>query len=503
MHASGWQIITNMLSALFQPDLAPELIRIGISSSLETLGYALISMSFALFFGSLLAILSSGVIWSNKLVITAANTFNAFLRAIHELVWAWLFVAAIGLSPIAGVLALAIPYTGFIAKFFADYLQEVPSEPIKALQTAGANRWQCLLYGYIPYALPNMLSYTMYRLECAVLSSSVLSFIGLGGIGFQIQMSLNDLKYNEVATLLFFLILMVFIINWWASIIRKQIHLHEAKSKVFRNSAIGILVLMIWAWITISLKFPNAVGDLINTDNLRYMTQFLQNMAGVGETVPAYLNGEKWLSALRLSFDTIVMSIIAAGLAAIAMIFFIIPAAENVANGQLMLRQRWYYKPLYFISRSLFLVARSIPELMWAMIILYIFKPGILPGALALAIHNFGVLGKLCAEAIEDTNPRPIRNMAINGANQGQMMLYGILPSTMPQILGYILYRYANVVRSTLIVGFVGAGGLGLQFKLAMSYFKYSEITLYLICYVIMVLVTDLFGKAAKRFIKG
>ena len=144
-----------------------------------------------------------------------------FLRAIHELIWALIFVATFGLSPLSAVLALAIPYGGILGRIFADMLNDVPDEPIQALRSSGASKLQCLLYGYFPIVRANIISYTMYRFECAIRSSAIMSFVGLGGLGFQIQLSLNDLKYDEVWTFIFFLIGIVVLVDIWSSQLRK------------------------------------------------------------------------------------------------------------------------------------------------------------------------------------------------------------------------------------------------------------------------------------------
>ena len=99
-------------------------------------------------------------------------------------------------------------------------------------------------------------------------------------------------------------------------------------------------------------------------------------------------------------------------------------------------------------------------------------------------------------------NDKPIQNMSLNGAGELQILFYGILPDVLPKYINYILYRLENIIRATLIVGFVGASGLGLQFKLAMGHFKYSEILLYLICYLILVYITDILSTMAKNFIR-
>jgi phosphonate transport system permease protein len=136
------------------------------------------------------------------------------------------------------------------------------------------------------------------------------------------------------------------------------------------------------------------------------------------------------------------------------------------------------------------------------MIIVFIFKPGILAGALALALHNFGILGKLCTEVVEDLDLRPVRNLASSGASSGQLLFYGVLPAVMPKFITYILYRWEVIIRTTIVVGFVGAGGLGQQFKLSMSWFHYTDVTLILICYLLLVGFVDLFTESCRRLLK-
>ena len=111
----------------------------------------------------------------------------------------------------------------------------------------------------------------------------------------------------------------------------------------------------------------------------------------------------------------------------------------------------------------------------------------------------FGLMGLYF---FRDKNEKPIQNLALNGGSKLQLMFYGIFPDILPKYINYILYRLENIIRSTLIVGFVGASGLGFQFKLAMSYFKYSDILLYLIFYLILVYITDILSSLAKKWIK-
>lgn len=264
-----------------------------------------------------------------------------------------------------------------------------------------------------------------------------------------------------------------------------------------------LIILIIISWTDIIMSERGNLFDIFTTRNFEYLSGFINNLLGKNTEYPAFLDTQKWVSAIRLSWDTFVMSILAIGFATLGMVIFVFPTARNVVNGSLTLKTYWYYKPLYYIGRLFFIISRSVPELLWAMILVYIFKPGILPGALALALHNFGILGKLVGEVIEDIDSRPINNLALNGASQGQIVLYSVIPDIMPKVINYILYRFENIIRASLIVGFVGAGGLGQQFRMAMSFFRYTDITLYLICYLILVYIADIISALAKQFIRG
>ena len=219
------------------------------------------------------------------------------------------------------------------------------------------------------------------------------------------------------------------------------------------------------------------------------------------------INRRTWIiinakNALKLTYDTLHMSILATFFSVVSMIAVVIPAARNAADGTLTLSKRWYSRGLFLIIRSLYIFSRAVPELIWAMIVIFIFKPGIFPGAIALFLHNFGILGKLCTEVVEDLDLRPIRNLSSSGANTGQLLIYGVVPMVIPKFITFILYRWEGIIRTTIVVGVVGAGGLGQQFKLSMSWFKYTEITQLLVCYLLLVVMADLLCSGVRRMIR-
>ena len=497
IHAGGIPILKSMLKSMVHPDISGPILLKALDAAWLTLSYALISISLAIVLGFILGILAAGVIFKNKLVMKIARGILGFLRAIHELVWAWIFVAAIGLNPLGAVIALAIPYAGALGKVYADLLMEVNLKPVEAAKLSGASNMQALFYVYFPLAFKEMLSYTLYRLECAVRSSSVLSFVGLGGLGFQIQLALQDMNFTRVWIYIYFLIALVLIISTWNNSLRKT---SSDKNRV-KITAIILLVLIILSYISLFRNNNTNLNELFSDKNKEYFTNFMNGLLGRGEELPAFKDPSKRKEALKLSFDTLILSIIAMGVASILMFIFVIFSARNVRNESLI-SNNIFGKIMFYVARFLFLVTRAIPELMWAMILVFIFKPGLPAGALALGLHNFGVLAKLCSEVIEEMDPRPIKNLSLNGASTSQALLYGIFPETSIKFINYILYRWEVTIRTTIVVGFVGAGGLGMAFKLAMSFFKYSEITLYMLCYLILVYLADFISKKCKDYIR-
>lgn len=227
VHPGGGSAVGSIVKALASLELSPEFLRITASAAWTTLRFAVAGVTLALAIGLPLGVVASGVLTRSggrkTASIVVARFVLALLRSIHELVWAWLFVVAIGLSPMAVILALALPYAGILGRVFADVLMDVPEEPLRALRSAGASEVKLLVYGRLTIALPDMLGYGFYRFECAIRSAAIFSFVGIQGLGYQIQLSLDDLLWNEVWTLLIALAALVLLVDVWSSQVRRRL----------------------------------------------------------------------------------------------------------------------------------------------------------------------------------------------------------------------------------------------------------------------------------------
>ena len=218
-------------------------------------------------------------------------------------------------------------------------------------------------------------------------------------------------------------------------------------------------------------------------------------------------NQQTWINAkdfiflaIRLSVNTLWMSILAILIASFAVVLTFMPASRSVAIDASQGRSNWPSLLLFAFIRGVFLFSRSVPELVWAMLILFVFSPGIIVAAVALAIHNYGVLGRLSSEVVENMDQRPIRS--IRSAGAGQVLIYGIIPQVMPQFVTYVLYRWEVIIRTTIVVGFVAAGGLGMHFRLNMSYQHFDDVGMLICCYLILVLFVDVLAAAFRRMLR-
>ena len=225
-HPGGASSAAQIFSSILTPDLSPEFLKLALAASWKTISFAVAGITLAVVLGLPLGIVASGVLARSKMgrvvSVTGVRFVLGLLRSVHELVWAWLFVVAVGLSPIAGIFALAIPYAGILGRIYSDMIKDVPEEPLRALRATGASELKVLIYGRLPMILPDMLGYSFYRFECGIRSAAILSFIGIAGLGYQIQLSLDELLYSQVWTLLFLLVGIISLVDLWSTLVRRS-----------------------------------------------------------------------------------------------------------------------------------------------------------------------------------------------------------------------------------------------------------------------------------------
>jgi phosphonate transport system permease protein len=150
------------------------------------------------------------------------QVFNA-ARGINEIIFALIFVAAVGLGPFAGVLALSVHGAGMLGKFFAEAIEEADAGPVEALRATGARPLQVIVFAVLPQALPAWIAATLYRLEVNLRAATILGMVGAGGIGFELYSSLKLFQYEDTATCVIVILVMVMTADYVSSRLRARI----------------------------------------------------------------------------------------------------------------------------------------------------------------------------------------------------------------------------------------------------------------------------------------
>jgi phosphonate transport system permease protein len=153
----------------------------------------------------------------------------------------------------------------------------------------------------------------------------------------------------------------------------------------------------------------------------------------------------------------------------------------------------------YYGARGIIGFTRAVPDLVWALLFVTAVGLGPFPGGLALGVHSIGMLGRLFAETIEQMDMAPIHALELTGARRIQVFTHGIIPTILPTLLGISLFRLDENIRSSLVLGFVGAGGIGFELLTAMNLFQYQEVSLLLIIIFVIVLGAERLSTALRE----
>ncbi|HZB34029.1 MAG TPA: phosphonate ABC transporter, permease protein PhnE [Streptosporangiaceae bacterium] len=219
---AGREGAIQMVDGLVPPDLSPELLRrLGVTA-LETIQISVASLILGAVLGLPLAVLIAGNVEAPRWLAAAARMAATTLRSVHELLWALIFVATVGLGATAGVYAIGVHSAGVIAKLCSEQLEAVDPAPVEAMRLTGGTRVACALLGVVPQARANVVSQLLYQWECNIRSSVVVGFVGAGGIGEALGIALRLFRYQELATLICAVLVMVAAVDQISRLVRAR-----------------------------------------------------------------------------------------------------------------------------------------------------------------------------------------------------------------------------------------------------------------------------------------
>jgi phosphonate transport system permease protein len=405
-----WQEMGRLWLGLLTPDFfATDQL---LESLLNTLAFALLGVALANVLGFGLALL-----FHYRIVRMGC----AFVRSIHELFWALIFLQIFGLHPVTGVLAITIPFAGIVAKVYAEILEETDPAPLLVLP-AGSSVVSSFFYARIPEAWAHFKTYSLYRLECGLRSSAILGFIGLPTLGFHLESAFRQGHYSEVSALLILFYVMIATIRWW---------MHSRLIPLYLLGAFFVL-----PGGDVQIYFENVVR-FFTEDIVPHPIRVTEGGDGAMlvdliDWAWALIVHQAWPGIINTLLVTMI-ALVGAGI--LTLIFF--PLISSKFFG------RWGRG-----SGHVFLVvARSTPEYIIAYIGLQILGPSMIPAIIALSLHNGAIIGHLIGRYTEQLSLRPDSPKGLN------LYAYDILPRVYPQFLAFLFYRWEVILRETAILG--------------------------------------------------
>ena len=507
--SSARETLFEFLCGFWPPAHSREFLSLMLRPLVETVAIAFLGISLAIALALPLSILATDAKTlsplaerrgaARRFAYAAARLVLNLMRSIPELIWAMIFVRLIGLGPAAGVLAIGIGYAGVLGKVFAEIFESLPQSPAEGLASAGASPLKVFAFGVLPAAMPLLGSYTLYRFDCAIRASAILGLVGAGGLGLQLELSLKMFAYDEVATQVIALFLLVAAADQASRWIRRGLQ----QSKGLLRSSLPVRAGAAAAWIACCaaagafLRFP--IFELFSLDAAKNIGSFAASMFPPDLSLP-FLRS-LWPAVL----ETLSISILGTAIAVVLGFAFACAAAarihlEGETAGRAGLRvERLLVHGISLLARAIQNLSRTLPELLWALMFIFVVGLGPFAGALALGLHTAGVLGRLYSEALEEVPPGPMLALRAAGASSSAAATFAVVPQAFPQLVAYTLYRWEVNIRASAILGVVGAGGLGKALLISLSLFQHHR-TLTLIAVVVAIVASvDFFSGWLRR----
>lgn len=453
----------------------------------------------ATLFSTILAIPVSFLAARNIMARFSGGTFIYYtvrgilniVRAIDTIVWGLIIIVWVGLGPFAGVIALTIHGVAALGKLFSEEIEHIDPGPVEALTATGANLIQTIRYAVIPQIVPSFLAYSLLRWDINMRSATVIGLVAGGGIGFFVVETIRQGGYQQYATALWAVVIVIILVDyisskWREAILSDQPQKEESNSRKTRDTLrlafyiILALVAFIYCWNLTEISIRSLLHPGKNFGQL--ILDFLKI-----DLTPKVLQ-----TVIQQMIVTIFQAMLATTLGALIALPMSFLAAKNLTGRNRL--SVW----LYYLTRGILNILRSIEAILY--VVIFVFWVGIGPfaGMLALAVTSFALIGKLFSEAIENIEEGPIEAVTATGANRLQMISYAVLPQIVPPFISYLIYQWDINIRIATIIGFAGGGGIGLTLTTFFGSLQYHKAGTVVAIIVIVVALMD-FASAKLR----
>ncbi|HTP01118.1 MAG TPA: phosphonate ABC transporter, permease protein PhnE [Anaerolineales bacterium] len=487
--ASSWQVALGLAAAGSRPETFVA------GSLIETIAMGLMATIFSTIIAVPVSFMAAHNIMSRvpggSVIYYVTRTFLNIVRAVDTIVWGLIVIVWVGLGTFAGVIALTIHSVAALGKLFSEEIEHIDPGPVEAVTSTGATLVQNIRFAIIPQVIPSFLSYALLRWDINMRSATVIGFVAGGGIGFFVVETVRLGAYQQYATALWAVAVVIIVVDWLSAKWRESLMKDEPPPEEGRRWTTGRIIrtaffvvlglvafLYCWSVAEISIRSMFHPGK----NFLRLLTDF----------VTIDLSQKVLRTVIEQMLVTIFQALLATTIGAIFAFPFSFLAAKNLTGRSRL--SGW----IYYTARSILNILRSIEALLYVVIFIVWVGIGPFAGMLALAITSFALIGKLFSEAIENIETGPIEAVTATGANRLQMIVFAILPQIVPPFVSYLIYQWDINVRMATIIGFAGGGGIGLTLTTFFGSLQYHKAGTVVLFIVIVVAIMD-FASAKLR----
>lgn len=515
-----------------------------LQGTLTTLSIVLLATLLAVLLSIPCALLAARSTCRSAALRTSSRVFIVIMRAIPELILALFFlrVYGFGAGAIAGILALGLHSVGMLGKMYADAIEDHDDGPRQAQETAGAKRVQQIFGSVLPGIMPAIIAHALHRFDINLRASVLLGWVGVAGLGADLRAAQSVGNYPRLLALGLIVLLLCILVEIISGRLRMKL-LGRAEpsrfgvlwawqklrgrwsgerlesrpvlgsrtippwdgARIARFSYIGLTLALILASIiyiewSALLAFAASwtEADVSSWEVLTgefHISAFFAGFADLPE------EGQRWFPPQDGDIrSTIVAQILVTIQIALAATF--LGALLALPVGALAARNVAPRPGVAQFFRMIIVVTRGIPELILALLLIIIMGLGAVAGTLALALGAMGLLSKLVADSIEETDVRVQDALVTGGAGRAQVFFAATMRQSAPAVVSHVLYQLDVNFRSATLLGIVGAGGIGYQLEMARRTLQWEVVTYILITVVAIVLLIEGLSVFVRRLMR-
>ncbi|MFD1718778.1 phosphonate ABC transporter, permease protein PhnE [Georgenia deserti] len=507
---------TDFLARILPLDFPP-LAELALMTG-QTLGIVTLATALAVLLSTPVALFAAATTTTGPGARAAARTIIVLARAVPDLVFAIVLLRVLGLGALPGVLALALHSVGMIGKLYADAVEQVDPGPPEALRAAGGRRWQWIAGSVLPQVMPQVVATALHRFDINLRTAVLLGYVGVGGIGMEISDALRTMNYQRGMALALVVLVLCVVVEILSGTIRARlapgvrsggglldrlcaawVHAPRETHRLQRCGDGRVRISPPWdgdrirrlAGVVLSIAVLAAASVASGVD----LSMLGRDLAGLPAAVGLFWppeTGGILPTLLAALVVTVQIALAATGLGMVLALPIGVLAARNVAP----------HPRVATAMRLVIVIVRALPELIVAIVLIVITGLGPVPGAIALAIGSVGLLGKLVADSVEETDVRVQDALRASGATRIQVLTGATLRQALPAIVAHVLYQLDVNIRGATLLGIVGAGGIGYYLLNASRVQEFGVVTTIVLCVLAVVLAVEALAVWARRVVR-